>query len=58
MLIFYKGLQFPIHNGFQFQDMDFWLTESGVLSFLESSGDFGLPNPESEGPIGEPVGRH
>ncbi|EGU73128.1 hypothetical protein FOXB_16363 [Fusarium oxysporum f. sp. conglutinans Fo5176] len=46
------GFQFPIHNGFEFQDMDFWLTESGVLSFLESSGDFGLPNPESEGPLG------
>ncbi|WJG37040.1 uncharacterized protein FOBCDRAFT_253746 [Fusarium oxysporum Fo47] len=48
----FQGLQFPMHNGFEFQDMDFWLTESGVLSFLESSGDFGLPNPESEGPPG------
>ncbi|KAM5372391.1 hypothetical protein ACJA88_009140 [Fusarium oxysporum] len=48
----FQGLQFPMHNGFEFQDMDFWLTESGVLSFLESSGDFGLPNPESEGPLG------
>lgn len=47
-----------MHNGFELQDMDFWLTESGVLSFLESSGDFGLPNPESEGPLDEPVGRH
>ncbi|EXK25803.1 hypothetical protein FOMG_17574 [Fusarium oxysporum f. sp. melonis 26406] len=45
----FQGLQFPIHNGFEFQDMDFWLTESGVLSFLESNGDFGLPNPISEG---------
>ncbi|WKT51481.1 FAD/NAD(P)-binding domain superfamily [Fusarium oxysporum f. sp. vasinfectum] len=54
----FQGLQFPIHNGFEFQDMDFWLTESGVLSFLESSGDFGLPNPESEGPLGEAAGRH
>ncbi|CZR44008.1 uncharacterized protein FPRO_13816 [Fusarium proliferatum ET1] len=44
-----QGLQFPIHNGFEFQDMDFWLTESGVLSFLELNGDFGLPNPEYEG---------
>ncbi|KAK2124463.1 hypothetical protein NOF04DRAFT_1348252 [Fusarium oxysporum II5] len=34
------GFQFPIQNGFEFQDMDFWLTESGVLSFLESDGDF------------------
>ncbi|KAL5586772.1 hypothetical protein FOBRF1_016642 [Fusarium oxysporum] len=47
----FQGLQFPIQNGFEFQDMDFWLTESGVLSFLESDGDFGLPNPEAEGPL-------
>jgi hypothetical protein len=51
MLILYKGLQFPIHNGFEFQDTDFWLTESGVLSFLESNRDFGLPNPISEGSL-------
>ncbi|KAG5754938.1 hypothetical protein H9Q70_002439 [Fusarium xylarioides] len=44
-----QALQLPIHNGFEFQDMDLWLTESEVLSFLESNADFGLPNPESEG---------
>lgn len=44
----HQGLPFLIHNGFELQDMDFWPTESGALSFLESIGDLSLPYLPSE----------